>query len=98
LLVVHDALSDLGPGVFAGFEEAGVDEALAQGFVFEQAAFHSSWLLWVKNQILVKQCAQMLERRRLSFATNVWLTLLLTFPYQQSREYLSRFHGYAFRK
>jgi hypothetical protein len=39
LLVVHDALSDLGPGVFAGFEEAGVDEALAQGFVFEQAAF-----------------------------------------------------------
>jgi len=40
LLVVHDTLSDLGPGVFAGFEEAGVDEALAQGFVFEQAAFH----------------------------------------------------------
>ncbi len=40
MLVVHDALSDLGPGVFAGFEEAGVDEALAQGFVFEQAAFH----------------------------------------------------------
>jgi len=35
LIVVHDALSDLGPGVFAGFEEAGVDEALAQGFVFE---------------------------------------------------------------
>jgi len=33
---------DLGPGVFAGFEEAGVDEALAQGFVFEQAAFHGS--------------------------------------------------------
>ena len=35
MIVVHDALSDLGPGVFAGFEEAGVDEALAQGFVFE---------------------------------------------------------------
>jgi hypothetical protein len=41
LRVVRDALSDLGPGVFAGFEEAGVDEALAQGFVFEQAALNS---------------------------------------------------------
>jgi hypothetical protein len=34
-------MNDLGPGVFAGFEEAGVDEELAQGFVFEQAAFRS---------------------------------------------------------
>ena len=43
MIVVHDALGDAGPGVFAGFEEAGVDEALAQEFVFEQAAF-IKWL------------------------------------------------------